>query len=134
MAFFVNFNFILQISHVKTFKMRYTRCQYNNLILRYSLLHFMCGSIFYESDVSLKPCTSRPYCKLINFGSVCGHSSACHNRMQLNFQSCQLCWRWKIVLRYSKWKSGPRQLCRKHMVHQAGLKHNGVNFFLLNNS
>ena len=49
---FCQFFFILQISHVKTFKMRYTRCQYNNLIWRYSQLHFMCGSNFYESDVN----------------------------------------------------------------------------------
>ena len=46
-----NSTFILQISHAKTFKMRYTRCQFNNPIQRYSQLQFMCGSKFYETDV-----------------------------------------------------------------------------------
>ena len=49
MAFLANSNFILQISHAKTFKMRYTRCRYNNLIRKKSQLHFMCSSNFYET-------------------------------------------------------------------------------------
>jgi hypothetical protein len=54
MTFLANSNLILQISHAKTFKMRYTRCGYNNLMGKYSQLHFMCGSNFYESDVAYK--------------------------------------------------------------------------------
>ena len=50
MAFLANSTFILQISHAKTFKMRYTRCRNSNLIRRYSQFHFMYGSNFYESD------------------------------------------------------------------------------------
>ena len=53
MASLANSTFILQISHAKTFKMRYTRCQNNNLIRRYSQFHFMYGSNFYESDYSV---------------------------------------------------------------------------------
>ena len=33
MTFFANSDLILQISHTKTFKIRYTRCQYNNPIV-----------------------------------------------------------------------------------------------------
>ena len=51
MAFLANSTFILQISDAKTFKMRYTRSRNNNLIQRYSQLHFMYGLNFYESDV-----------------------------------------------------------------------------------
>ena len=50
MAFLANSNFILQISHAKTFKMRYAGTLFNNLIQRYSQFYFMCGSNFYESD------------------------------------------------------------------------------------
>ena len=52
MAFWANSTFILQISHAKTFKKwgTYTRCRNNNLIRKYSQLHFMYGSNFYESD------------------------------------------------------------------------------------
>ena len=53
MTFLANPHFILQISHAKTFEMRYTRCRNNDLIRRYSQLHFMYGSNFYESDFSL---------------------------------------------------------------------------------
>ena len=52
MAFLANSTFLLKISHAKTFKMRYTRSRNNNLIQRYSQLHFMCGSNFNETDVS----------------------------------------------------------------------------------
>ena len=37
--FFANSYFILQISHAKTSKMKYTRCPYNNIIQKYSLSH-----------------------------------------------------------------------------------------------
>ena len=47
MTFLANSNLILQISHDKTFKTRYTRCQYN--VDKYT---FMCGSNFNETDVS----------------------------------------------------------------------------------
>ena len=50
MAFLANSTSILQISHPKAFKMRYTRCWNNNLIWKYSQFHFMYGSNFYESD------------------------------------------------------------------------------------
>ena len=54
MTFLANLHFILQISHVKTFKMKYTRGPYNNIIQKYSWSHKdrLCGSNFYESDVS----------------------------------------------------------------------------------
>ena len=45
-------NVLLHISHAKTFKMMYTRCQFNNPIQKYSQLQFMCGSNFYETDVT----------------------------------------------------------------------------------
>ena len=35
MNFSANPHFILQISHAKTFKMKYTRCPYNNIIQHY---------------------------------------------------------------------------------------------------
>ena len=59
MAFLANSTFILQISHAKTFKMRYTRCWNNNFIWRYSQFHFMYGSNFYESDVTKNPAFSK---------------------------------------------------------------------------
>ena len=50
MTFLANSDIIMQISHGKTFKARYTRyqyrCQYD--IDKYG---FICGSIFYETDV-----------------------------------------------------------------------------------
>ena len=61
MAFLANSTFILQISHAKTFKMRYIRCRNNNLIRRYSQLHFMYGSNFYESDFTNKIKRSKCY-------------------------------------------------------------------------
>ena len=48
-----NYNLILQISHAKTFKTRYTRCQYNNPRTAIDKYAYMCGSNFYESDVSM---------------------------------------------------------------------------------
>ena len=36
MTFFANPHFILQISYAKTFKMKYTGCQYDNIIQKYS--------------------------------------------------------------------------------------------------
>ena len=36
MTFLANPHFILQISHAKTFKMKYIRCPYNNSIQKYS--------------------------------------------------------------------------------------------------
>ena len=50
MTFLANSNVIMQISHGKTFKARYTRCQYR---CQYGIdkYGFICGSIFYETDV-----------------------------------------------------------------------------------
>ena len=39
MTFFANTHFILQISNAKSFKMKYTRCPYNNIIQKYSKSH-----------------------------------------------------------------------------------------------
>ena len=51
MTFLANSDSILQITHAKTFKTRYTRCQYNNLLKDIDKYAFMCGSNFYETDV-----------------------------------------------------------------------------------
>ena len=55
MTFLANSNLILQISHAKTFKMRYTMCQYNNPIqIDIDEYAFMCGLNFYETDIISK--------------------------------------------------------------------------------
>ena len=58
MTFLANSNLILQISHAKTFKMRYTWCQTASTIIlsRYiDKYAFMCGSNFSETDVKSIP-------------------------------------------------------------------------------
>ena len=50
MTFWANPHFIFQISHAKTFKMKYARCPYNNIIQKYSQRQIICGSNFDESD------------------------------------------------------------------------------------
>ena len=53
MTFLANPHLILQTSHAKTFKMKYTRCPYNIIhTFIKSQRPIMCGSNFYVSDVS----------------------------------------------------------------------------------
>ena len=55
MTFLANPHFILQIFHAKTFKMKYTRIPYNNIIHenihKVTKTDLMFGSNFYGSDV-----------------------------------------------------------------------------------
>ena len=60
MTFLANPHFILQISHAKTFEMKYPRCPYNNVIQKIfikSQRQIMCDLNFYGSDVSCILCS-----------------------------------------------------------------------------
>ena len=98
MNFLANSDLILQISYAKTFKMMYTRCQYNNPIQRYSKLQF---NVWF--DFLWNRCNHMvgPE-KVQNYSEVIHRWSLCHNIFPLRLKASvdsRASWICKILLR-----------------------------------